>query len=192
MRKHSLISLAVCCATFGAFAHASWTLDNDSSTLSFISTKNEHISEIHQFTKLSGQLSDSGQLKAAVHLSSVETNIPIRNERMQTYLFDVKSTPEAVITAQIPKSVMEMSPGTTEMVTLDSEITIKGKSAAYKVALSVSKDQDGNFHGTTVEPVLIKAASHDLDPGVAKLQELAGLKSIGLTVPMTFSVTFTQ
>ncbi|MFA3790978.1 YceI family protein [Aliiglaciecola sp. SL4] len=190
MRTPSLISLAVCLTTFAAFSHASWTLDNDSSSVSFISTKNEHISEIHKFTTLSGKLSDAGELKAEVHLSSVETNIPIRNERMQTYLFDVENTPKAMISAQIPKAVMDMKAGTITMVTLDSEITIKGKPAPYSVELSVSKDQDGSFHGTTVKPVLIKATNHDLDPGIAKLQELAGLKSIGLTVPMTFSVTF--
>ncbi|GAA6183924.1 YceI family protein [Aliiglaciecola sp. NS0011-25] len=192
MRTHSLISFAICCAAFGSFSHASWTLDNDSSTVNFISTKNEHISEIHHFTKLSGKLSDSGQLQAAVQLSSVETNIAIRNERMQTYLFDVKNTPEATITAQLPESVMGMGAGTSAMVTLDTNITIKGKSAPYSVELSISKDDDGSFHATTVKPVLIKAANHDLDPGIAKLQELAGLKSIGLTVPMTFSVTFNQ
>ncbi|GAC16326.1 YceI family protein [Aliiglaciecola lipolytica] len=192
MRTLSLVSIALSCAAYATFSHADWQLDNSSSELNFISTKNEHIAELHQFKQLSGNLSESGKLEVKVDLKSVETNIPIRNERMQKFLFDVENTPEATLSGQVPDSVLSMQAGTTELVTLKLDISIKGKSASYEISVRVNKDKNDNFTATTVKPVLIDANKHDLVPGIEKLQEIAGLKSISLPVPLTFSVTFSS
>ena len=67
---------------------AEWTLSPDSS-VKFLSTKNTNITEVHEFTQVSGSVSDQGSAKIAIDLSSVETGIEIRNERMQSMLFNV-------------------------------------------------------------------------------------------------------
>ena len=45
---------------------------------------------------------------------------------------------------------------------------------------------------STTAPTLIKAESFGLTAGIEALQKIAGLKSITTTVPVSFSVTFTQ
>ena len=56
---------------------AEWTLSPDSS-VKFLSTKNTNITEVHEFTQVSGSVSDQGSAKIAIDLSSVETGIEIQ------------------------------------------------------------------------------------------------------------------
>ena len=65
-----------------AFA-ASWTLVPESSHLAYGSIKKDTVGEVNSFTSLSGQVSPDGQVEVEIDLSSVETNIDIRNERIE-------------------------------------------------------------------------------------------------------------
>ena len=78
-------------------------LDNTLSTLSFVSVKKGKVGEVHTIDKLSGSLSETGDLVIKLDLSSVNTNIDIRNERMQQHLFETKNNPTATISAKIGK-----------------------------------------------------------------------------------------
>ena len=82
-------------------AQAAWQLVNESSQLNFISVKASHIAETHTFDLLSGSIADSGEAQLNVDLASVATGIDIRNERMQSMLFDVVSFPQAEITTEL-------------------------------------------------------------------------------------------
>ena len=175
---------------FSNLAKADWQLDNLASQLNFISTKNEHISEIHSFTNLSGNLSDAGELTVRVDLSSVDTNIPIRDERMKEHLFTLAKHPVATLTAKVNKDVLSLSNGQSLTVVIPSEITIAGVTVAQDVLVSVSKNNEGGLTATTVKPLLIQVATFNLSNGISKLKELAGLASISMTVPVTFSVKF--
>ena len=79
-------------------AQAAWQLVNESSQLNFISTKASHIAEPHTFDLLSGSIADTGRVQLNIDLASVATGIDIRNERMQTMLFNVVTFPQAEIT----------------------------------------------------------------------------------------------
>ena len=83
MFKQSVVLLS---GLLSASAFAQWTLDQDNSALHFMSTKNAQVTEVHSFDHFSGKLSDSGTLTIEVPLDSVNTNIPIRNTRMQEML----------------------------------------------------------------------------------------------------------
>ena len=64
-------------------AAAHWELDNNSSTLSFVTVKADHVGEVHTFDQLSGDINDDGSVQITIELASVNTLIDIRNERMQ-------------------------------------------------------------------------------------------------------------
>ena len=79
----------------------SMTLDNSLSSLSFVSIKKGTAGEVHTIDKLSGSFSKEGDLVVKLDLSSVNTGIDIRNERMQKHLFKTESNPTATISAKI-------------------------------------------------------------------------------------------
>ncbi|GAA0854941.1 YceI family protein [Aliiglaciecola litoralis] len=192
MRTISLLLVSLLSITYSTASYAGWSLENQLSTLNFMSTKNQHITESHSFTQFSGSLDDSGRLEVTVELKSVETNIPIRNERMQEHLFEVNTSPSAKLVAQVPKAVLSMAAGETRSISLDTKITIKNVTADYPVQVRVTKDKDGRLVATTIKPIMIQAPKHGLVSGLGVLKEIAGLKSIGFTVPVYFSVVFSK
>ena len=86
MRKLYIAFLAACLALP---AQADWYLDNESSRLSFISTKAGNLSEVHRFLTLHGRIDAKGAARLRVELESVSTGIPVRDERLRSLLFDV-------------------------------------------------------------------------------------------------------
>ena len=85
-------------------SRAGWVLDESRSEISFISIKNLSIAETHEFPNLSGTIDDEGNLEIKIPLSSVETKIPIRNERMKKMLFETSKFANALVTSKIDLS----------------------------------------------------------------------------------------
>ena len=82
--KKAFLSL-VLTGVFGQIstpAQADWTLDPSQSELAFSSIKASRIAEIHTFNSIRGNIKDSGDATFQIDVSSLETMIPIRNERM--------------------------------------------------------------------------------------------------------------
>lgn len=186
MKRLLSVLLMTVCST----AYADWKLDNEQSSLNFISTKNQHISETHSFGQLAGTLSDDGNLKVKVTLSSVDTGIEIRDQRMRDMLFKVADIPSATLSAKIDKSLLKAEVGQSTFSKVDATFHVNGKSVTMPVSIQVTKLAGNALLATTTAPVLINATSFGLDGGVAALQKIAGLAGISLTVPLTFNVTF--
>jgi polyisoprenoid-binding protein YceI len=171
-------------------ALAQWTLDNDMSSLSFTTTKAEHGAEVHTFELMRGTLSGAGDLSIAVELISVNTMVPIRNERMQAMLFETDIFPEAAISSKIDMAqVAAMVPGDSKAMAIDFELSIRGIAKGYVADVQVTRTGSG-LVATTRKPILVTADSHNLVTGVDALREVAGLPSISRAVPVTFSVVF--
>ena len=88
-------------------AHADWYLDNESSRLSFVTTKNTEIAEVQRFLVLHGKVDGKGAAQLEVELESVNSGIPLRDERMRNQLFEIKTFPDALINAQINLQMRE-------------------------------------------------------------------------------------
>ncbi|MDP7561636.1 MAG: hypothetical protein QF494_02135 [Methylococcales bacterium] len=52
-----------------------------------ILVKKNTVGEVHVLTGLSGVVDDNGQVSIAINLNSVETQIPVRNERLKKLFF---------------------------------------------------------------------------------------------------------
>ena len=75
-----------------------WTL-SDESRITLTSTKNGLVSETHSLAAIKGEVSAAGKVELALDLRAIETNIPIRNERMRTWLFS--DEPVAKLSADV-------------------------------------------------------------------------------------------
>jgi len=173
-------------------AAADWSIDGETSALHFLSTKNAQVTEVHQFDSFDGSLSDGGKLTVEVDLSSVNTAIDIRNKRMQEMLFNVSKFAQATFEANLTDQMMDLKTGQVVDGKVDGILTLHGKAVPTSFSVRASKVDDDTLTVSTTTPTLIKAESFGLAEGVTALQQIAGLKSITTTVPVTFSVTFTQ
>ena len=175
---------------FSATASAQWTLSNEASTLSFVTVKADHVAEVHTFDELSGAIGEDGSVSVEIALASVNTLVPIRNERMQSMLFETDFFPRATITSQINSDrLANMAPGSSEEMGLDFTLELHDQSQTYNATVLVSR-QEAGLIATTVKPIVVNAESFDLVAGVEALREVAGLPSISRAVPVSFTVVF--
>ncbi len=177
---------------FAGTAQARWSLDNDASRLSFITVKAEHVAEVHTFDMLSGTIGDDGEVEITIQLASVNTMIPIRNERMQEMLFETNLFPQATITGNINlEALTGLEAGASLARQIDFTLDLHGESLGLTADVQITRTGEGVVV-STLQPIIVMADSFALTAGVEKLREVAGLPGISRAVPVSFTVVFEQ
>ena len=193
--KKAFLSL-VLTGVFGQIstpAQADWTLDPSQSELAFSSIKASRIAEIHTFNSISGNITDSGDATFQIDVSSLETMIPIRNERMLEMLF--KETLFPIIEFS---SSLDLDPFNDLAVNeeinyqLAGDLNIVGLSENLTISVSVRKLDDDKFHVSNNGLFFLDPGRFGLIAGIEALRKIAGLPSITQTVPVDFTLVFSQ
>lgn len=187
MKKGLIAGLAL---LLSGHAVADWQLNNDMSRLNFVSVKSNMIGEVHHFKQLKGSLSDEGQLSIEIPLASVETLIPIRNERMQKMLFDTKMFPTAELSAKIKPELLKLKNGQSKIITVGADLGLHGVNKLLDVEVMVTRVGKGKLLVASLKPIIIRPADFGLEKGVLALQQIAGLPGITQAVPVSFVLTF--
>ena len=171
-------------------AHADWMVQ-DTSQIGFVSIKNNSIGENNAFQRVSGSISEAGMVAVAIDLTSVETGVGIRNERLQTMLFDVASFPSATVKATLsPAQVMALRGGGTVTESVALDVSLYGTTVSKTAELLVSV-LDDDIRVTSTQPIMITAQDFGLESGVAALQKIAGLSAISRSIPITVDLRLT-
>jgi hypothetical protein len=90
----------------------------------------------------------------------------------------------------LPDNVMNLAKGSSISVMIPAELSVMGISKTVNVTVQVTRKTDDGIVATSTQPILISAADFGLTSGIEILQKLAGLSSIGLTVPVSFNLVF--
>ena len=171
------------------FAFAGWEVDPTGSHIGFASVKNDLIAENHTFTEVTGRVSVAGEANIKVTLASVETLIPLRNERMQTMLFNIAKFPQATITSEVPVNELSlMATGESSVLDIELLIDLHGKELKKSVLVKVTSIGDNGFEVSSLGPIIVHASQFALSDSVDALRKIAGLQSIDLMVPVTFDL----
>ncbi|CAI8920287.1 YceI domain-containing protein [Pseudomonas sp. IT-P74] len=173
-------------------ARADWYLDGESSRLSFVSTKNANVSEVQRFLVLHGKVDPEGLAQVEVELESINSGVPLRDERMRKELFQIDRFPDALITTKIDlRPINDLAPGAQLELRLPLTVDLHGKQHEYNAQLLATRLDDRRFQVVTLEPLVINAEDFDLAPGLESLRNLAGLSAISFSVPVSAVLIFT-
>ena len=176
---------------FSSSVFSDWYLVNEESKLNFISIKASNIAEIHSFKKISGNVKENGEAQLSINLASLETLIPIRNERMGNLLFETKIYPSAVFKLEVDlEKMLLIDNGKSYEVKYRGMLGFKNKQFPLLVKLKVTRLSNQSFSVSSLEPLLLNADRLGLSNGVEALRVVAGLPSISKSVPVTFSLMF--
>lgn len=168
-----------------------WRLVEDASQLSFVSIKNNAVTEVHRFHSLSGSVSEQGDASLSVDLNSVDTGIEIRDQRLRELLFETTLHPQAEVSLKLdPAQISTLEPGQFKVLDSKATLALHGLSMTVPASLRVSRLDARHWLVTSEQPVIVNAAQFNLLEGLEKLREVAGLKAIGAGSPVTFSLLF--
>lgn len=179
--------------SLSATAAADWAIDNDHSRLSFVSIKADTIAEVHHFQELEGGLAADGSFVLTIMLASVETNIPIRNERMRELFFDTSEFPTATLTSNLDLSpLLDLAVGGQTTMVAEAQLELLGNSNPLTIETTVARLDANTLLVSSAQPIVINAGDFELTQGVEQLREIAGLPSISPAVPVSFRLTLRE
>lgn len=163
-----------------------WQLNAEQSSLSFVSTKNKIFNEQHSIKFQQGQIDEKLAFMASVDLNSVDTLIPIRDQRLRDILFETEQFPTASISTLIPQN-LDLS--VNQNVVLPFVLDLHGtkKSFAAEVVIQMVNNQ---LVVVNFEPILVNAKDFAMDGAINQLTKIAGLQSINYAVLVDFKLMF--
>ena len=140
---------------------------------------------------LSGEVSADGTAKIMVDLTSVETLIDIRNERMKEHVF--KGLTEATLTAAIDMDeVNGLAAGDMTVLDVEGSLSFLGTDVPIETEMFVVRIDPGRVMVTTNDMIFLSAEDAGIMGGIDKLMELAKLPGITRTSPVTLRFVFDQ
>ncbi len=191
MKLNHLIIVTTLFAAGPCFA--AWSLDNDASQVSFVSVKAGDAGEVHRFTEISGGLSAEGNASVTIQLASVDTLIPLRDERMREMLFNTAMFPTASLSTVIDMELLNaMEPGDSMDMAANLTLDLHGQQTTLAADMIVARLGDHRLMISSRKPVIVNAASVGLVDGIEALREIANLPSISKAVPVSFVLSFDE
>jgi polyisoprenoid-binding protein YceI len=170
---------------------ATWNLDSSASYLNFVTTKNTHNVEVHNFTRISGAISAAGVATLAIDLSSVNTNIALRDERMRDLLFQIASFPTATVTLNLPSGLLaNLAIGDTSEIQITANLDLHGVTSPVATKVSVQRLSATRILVQNLSPVVVNAPDYALIAGVEALRAAVGIASISTAVPVDFTLIY--
>lgn len=187
---NKLISIVFLTA-FSMPGWAQWQLNNDESSLYYVTNKAAAIAEVNTFSRLSGEISTGGTATLTIDLSSVSTAIEIRDQRMQEILFEVGQYPSATVSIDTSMTnFASLETGEAARVNVNYTLSLHGMSNSLSTPLKIVKLADDKLEISSVQPIIINAGQFGLAQGVEALREVAGLPSINPNVVVSFSLVY--
>ena len=182
-------SLSVVVLFSGAVSAETWTLDGENSRIAFGSVKKDNIGEVHTFEQLSGAVNADGSVKVDIDLASVQTNIDIRNERMNKHVFGGAAT--ATLDAQIDMSEMKaLTVGGMATIDVEGALGFLGQRIDVETEMFVIRVSETQVVVTTNDMLFVSTEDLGISAGIDKLMELAKLPGITRTSPVIVRMVF--
>lgn len=189
--KYIFLSTGIALVSFSSSVLADWTLSPTGSNINFMSVKNAAVTEVHQFRNVSGSVTDKGDVKISIDLTSVDTAISIRDDRMKEMLFETEQFPVAALSATVDSDALSgLSAGKTMPIEVEFDLDLHGKKQLLTASLQVTGLENGGLQVNSINPIVIDSTDFKLDGGVAALQQVAKLNSIATSVPVNVQLFF--
>ena len=170
---------------------ADWVLDSNNSNLSYGSIKNSFIGESNTFKTISGSIDEDGHVNIDIDLSSIDTQLELRDQRMRDIVFKVAENASAKLTGDMNlEAHRDQEIGTSRIVEASISIELVGQEIDYDVMLLLTRLAENKVMVTPHGVIFLDVEDFDLAGAIETLKELAGLETIANVAPMSFYLTF--
>lgn len=163
-----------------------WTVVGEASRLTVVSVKNNAVAEVHRFTGISGSVGADGSAQLRIALDSVDSGIPVRDQRLRELLFDTAKFPEAHARLRLdPAPVRELAVGASLELSAPVALELRGVPREVAATLRITRLANDHWLVVTEQPVVVDAVAFGLNDGIAALREVAGLHDIATALPVS-------
>lgn len=183
------LSLLISANAF-AGGHSNWKSVDEYSQVAFGSIKKNTVGEVHHFSGVAATVDAKGQLNLTIDLSSIETNIDIRNERMGEHVFKNNSATATVTGTLDMDEVANLEVGSMTIAEFEGMLTLAGVELDVDAEMVVARLAEDRVLVSTSDFVMLSTEDLEIDAGIDMLRELAGLSGITRVTPVSVRVLF--
>lgn len=194
MKKKWLSTLLLTTSSFlvTSISYANWSVHSPDSSLHFLSVKANApgasgTTEVHHVKHIDGTLKKNGDIALVIGVNSIDTGIEIRDERMQTMLFNVEQYPKIEFKGSIDLTKADsLQVGQFINLPFNGQLQMAGKSKEIEATVRYQVLDADRIRVSSLAPLVINTDDFTLTQGVDALRDIAGLHSIATTVPINF------
>lgn len=155
--------------------------------------KGNDILETGYFKNYSGFFDKQGELSLKIDLSSVDTDITIRDQRLKDWLFDVDDFENATVTTKLnADAINQLKINESIQLKQPIELQLHGHKLELMTDLLITRESSTLIVAKTIEPIQLDIMKFDMGDGLNKLKEVMGLSKIDSVVPVTFKGEFVR
>lgn len=185
IRSLPMLVAAWMCAAAGALASPfgnGWTLEPGGSTVQFSTDVIGAVAQTGRFDGVEGTIDANGSVRVSIPLDRVSSGDDLRDARLRFVLFETFRLPEAVVTAKIESSDLSgLSQRRSKDVVLPVALTLNAVTQTVAAPLDIVLVDEDLVVVSTSAPITLDLADFGLLPGLARLEEVAGVKILPTT-----------
>ena len=176
-------------------ALADWQLDPKQSSLQFISSKLVQKSfgvvfEVNQFDKFSGSI-DQKQAWLTIETASVNTRVPMRDERIRKHVLQSIRYPQARVQINInAQAVEKIKLGSIHTQEINGTLTLANQTRPISARVDIVRIDANTLMVQTQAPILFDAKQYQMEEGFLKLKQFVNLFNIPTTIPINLRLVF--
>jgi hypothetical protein len=171
-------------AASAAIADGHWVSVEGQSSVAFGSVKKDVVGEVHHFSGVKGTVGADGAVKILIDLTSLETNIDIRNERMGKHVFNAQTS--AALNGEVDMDdVSALSVGDTALTDFEGVLKLGAVEVDIEAEMLVARLADNRVLVTTADFIMLSTEDLGVNAGIDKLMELAKLPGITRITPVS-------
>ena len=168
---------------------ASWLVNPKNSIIQFDSTKilktGKKITEPNTLSSVKGRIDQQGRFDIDIDLDSLETHIPIRNDRVKKYFFHTERQRYAKIRGELSPKNLKLLNSFDGEVTTTQAFTLNINGVQLPVTGEfIFNHTDKNTSIQSSKPIVLSIQDLHAESGLYKLIRLAGLDTISFEVPV--------
>lgn len=196
--SHSLMAVITCLfiswhgSATAQGASPTWQVNLPKSSLTFNTTKASMpgvggATETMRFKLFKGGMDAQGNIQLDIDLTSIDSGISIRDERLQTMFWNVAEHPSVKFRTKInPDDLQKINAGNEAVdVTIEGDLTMAGQTKPIKTALKVVPSRNMRIVSTR-QAIVINANDFGMSSGVEALRAVMGLNYLSTSAPVTF------
>ena len=146
---------------------------------------------MHNFTTISGDISNAGVATLTIDLNTVNTGVALRDQRMRDLLFQTSTYPTTTVTVALPSTLLSsLVIGQAAATDITANLNLHGVTGVITTKVAVQKLTSSRILVQNLAPVLVKAGDYSLTDGVEALRAAVGIASISVAVPVDFALVF--
>lgn len=189
--KYLLYAISLLAFTFKAYANPTYIIDETVSTVSFSTIKKQYVIEPAVITGIAGAIDQTGTLTAEIPISSLDSGIQVRDERLRKLFFNAEMYPLITVSAKVPANVLQSDKFIAQLA-VPFSITVMDTTKDMSTKVNLVKVGD-TIAVSTSQPIVINAAEFNIpNENLSQLAATVGNIPISTTVPVSFSLVLNK